>query len=232
MKTIHQITALLLSTLLIGCDTVLQQRGKPSPLINSKVLDNRQGACWHPRRREWPSTSTLDAVAKEATTGFNGDWGNSLAQGTYEALPSIVNTDDVNKVLAIWNPAAPKVNTQLVDVVSKGASAASVAGQKRPAQRQGRGPAVAVAVQAASNGVAAIGRGLNKAADAGKVLLNRPCSLGKLTPRPTSMNSATLVRLAAPHRHVPSHRILAALPSELSGDIWPRSFRLTGNRSS
>lgn len=147
MKTIHQITALLLSALLIGCAGMQQWNAAHK----QQVLDTGKVVLASAARDAF--NITLDAVAKEATTGFNSDWGNSLAQGTYEALPSIVNTDDVNKVLAIWNPAAPKVNTQLVDVVSKGASAASVAGQKDPRNVKAVATAVAVAVQAASNGV-------------------------------------------------------------------------------
>src|SRR5258708_5187345 len=98
MKTIHQITALLLSTLLIGCAGMQQWNAAHK----QQVLDTGKVVLASAARDAF--NITLDAVAKQATTGFNGDWCNSLAQGTYEALPSIVNTDDVNKVLAIWNP--------------------------------------------------------------------------------------------------------------------------------
>lgn len=94
----------------------------------------------------------LSAAAHEATTGFTADWGNSLAQGAYQDLPSIASSDRFNEIASIWNPASPGVNAQLTAVIQKAASAASATGQQDPAAVKQIVTAAAVAAQAAVNG--------------------------------------------------------------------------------
>lgn len=65
------------------------------------------------------ATIAASALVNQAQSGFNGDWQSSLAQGAYALTPTILSSGNLQDYLDAWNPAAPAVNAQIAQSVSK-----------------------------------------------------------------------------------------------------------------
>lgn len=82
-------------------------------------------------------TVAAAALASQAQSGFSGDWAASAAQGAYALTPTVISSGNLQDYLDAWNPAAPAVNAQIAQSVSKALPGDQVAAAlKDPAQAQ------------------------------------------------------------------------------------------------
>jgi hypothetical protein len=87
------------------------------------------------------------ALVNQASTGFNGDWRASAAQGAYALTPTILSSGNLQDYLDAWNPAAPSVNAAIAQSVSKNLPGDQVAAALRdPAQAQALASQVGVTI--------------------------------------------------------------------------------------
>ncbi|MDD5349489.1 MAG: hypothetical protein PHQ12_04685 [Chthoniobacteraceae bacterium] len=87
------------------------------------------------------------ALVNQASSGFNGDWAASAAQGAYALTPEILSSGNLQDYLDAWNPAAPAVNAAIAQSVSTALPGDQVtAAIKDPAQAQALASQVGITI--------------------------------------------------------------------------------------